>query len=102
MADLPRQSQTQVRFRGRQIVVIGLIGAAIGLAAALLLRRLAASTTAQITPSAQFWLLVLLSGFGLLAGLSIEAVRQLQVASPEPEYHQYHRHKRGRGEEPPV
>jgi hypothetical protein len=77
----------QRRFRGRQILAVGLIGAALGLALALLLRRIVARTPAQMPPSAQFWLLVLLPGFGLVAGMAIEAVRQLQVASPEPEYH---------------
>jgi hypothetical protein len=74
-------------FRGRQILSVGLIGAALGLAMALLLRRIVARTPAQMSPSALFWLLVLLPGFGLVAGMAIEAVRQLQVASPEPEYH---------------
>jgi hypothetical protein len=77
----------QRRFRGRQILVVGLIGAALGLAMALFLRRIVARTPAQMSPSALFWLLVLLPGFGLVAGMAIEAVRQLQVASPEPEYH---------------
>jgi hypothetical protein len=78
---------------------VGLIGAAIGLGAAQLLRRLVASTPAQITPSAQSWLLVLLSGFGLLAGLSIEAVRQLQMTSPDPAY-RGHGSRSGRRDRP--
>jgi hypothetical protein len=54
---------------------------------ALLLRRIVARTPPRLSPTALFWLLVLLPGFGLVAGMAIEAVRQLQVASPEPEYH---------------
>jgi hypothetical protein len=84
---MPPLSPPQRRFRGRQILAVGLIGAGLGLAMALLLRRIVARTPAQISPSALFWLLVLLPGFGLVAGMAIEAVRQLQVASPEPEYH---------------
>jgi hypothetical protein len=74
-------------FQGRQILVVGLIGAALGLGLALVLRRIVARTPARISEVALFWLLVLLAGFGLVAGMAIEAVRQLQVSSPEPEYH---------------
>ena len=75
------------RFRGRQILLVGLIGAALGLGLALVLRRIVARTPAQISDLALFWLLVLLVGFGLVAGMAIESVRQLQVTCPEPEYH---------------
>jgi hypothetical protein len=67
--------------------MVGLIGAALGLGLALVLRRIVARTPAQISDLALFWLLVLLASFGLVAGMAIEAVRQLQVSSPEPEYH---------------
>jgi hypothetical protein len=87
MPSAPAQPPPPARFRGRQIVAVGLIGAGLGLAMALLLRRIVARTPAQMTATALFWLLVLLPGFGLLAGMAIESVRQLQVASPEPEYH---------------
>jgi hypothetical protein len=87
MPGTPPQPLAPARFRGRQILAVGLIGAGLGLAMALLLRRIVARTPAQLSPTALFWLLVLLPGFGLVAGMAIEAVRQLQVASPEPEYH---------------
>ena len=88
MGSSPERSPTaSPRFRGRQILAVGLVGAGLGLGLALMLRRIAARTPAQISATAQFWLLVLLAGFGLVAGMAIEAVRQLQVASPEPEYH---------------
>ncbi len=100
MAAAPPQPPEPARFRGRQILGVGLIGAGLGLAMALLLRRIVARTPAQMSPTALFWLLVLLPGFGLVAGMAIEAVRQLQVASPEPEYHPRH-HRRGGGQHPP-
>jgi hypothetical protein len=83
----PSEPPLPRRFRGRQILLVGLIGAALGLGLALVLRRIVARTPAQISEVALFWLLVLLAGFGLVAGMAIEAVRQLQVSSPEPEYH---------------
>jgi hypothetical protein len=92
--------QPQTRFRGRQILAVGLIGAALGLAFALFLRRIVARTPAQMSAAALFWLLVLLPAFGLIAGMAIEAVRQLQVASPEPEYHPRHL-RRGGEQDPP-
>ncbi|QVL53295.1 MAG: hypothetical protein KFB97_02500 [Cyanobium sp. M30B3] len=94
-AQPPPQPPARARFRGRKILEVGLIGAALGLGFALLLRRIVARTPAQISATALFWLLVLLPGFGLLAGMAIEAVRQLQVASPEPEYHPRHHHSPG-------
>jgi hypothetical protein len=78
------------RFRGGRILVVGLVGSALGLVGVLLLQRIVDRTPAEMTASAQFWLRVLLPGFGLLAGMAIEAVRQLQVASPEAEYHRRH------------
>ncbi|MFM7453635.1 MAG: hypothetical protein ACKO1V_06680 [Cyanobium sp.] len=101
MAAQPPKPVSQARFRGRRILEVGLIGAALGLGLALVLRRIVARTPAQISATALFWLLVLLPGFGLVAGMAIEAVRQLQVASPEPEYHPRHQHSRGRGDKPP-
>ena len=39
---------------------------------------------------------VLVSGFGLVAGMAVEAVRQLQLSNPDPEY-QRGRRSGGRG-----
>jgi hypothetical protein len=72
------------------MLVVGLVGLALGLVGVLLLQRIVDRTPAEMSASAQFWLRVLLPGFGLLAGMAIEAVRQLQMASPEPEYHRRH------------
>ena len=83
----PPLPPAQRRFCGSKILAVGLITAALGLACALFLRRIVARTPAQLSPTALFWLLVLLPAFGLVAGMAVEAVRQLQVASPEPEYH---------------
>ena len=87
MPPRPPLPAVQRRFRGRQILAVGLVCAALGLAGALLMGRIVARTPVRLTPTALFWLLVLLPGFGLVAGMAVEAVRQLQVASPEPEYH---------------
>ena len=86
----PPEPRPQPRFRGGRMLVVGLVGLALGLVGVLLLQRIVDRTPAEMSASAQFWLRVLLPGFGLLAGMAIEAVRQLQMASPEPEYHRRH------------
>ena len=78
---------------GRRVVCAGMITGLGGLAIAQFLRAIAANTPVRITPQALFWSTVVLGGFGVVAGMAVEAVRQLQESNPEPEYHRHH----GRG-----
>lgn len=81
------------RLRGRAVVRTGLLGAGVGLTVALLLRAVIRQSTVELSGPSQFWLLVLLVGGCATAGLALEAVRQLQLGTPDPAY----RHRRGRG-----
>lgn len=72
---------------GRRVVAAGLAGGAMALAIALFLRTIVATTTARLSPEALFWSTVLLGGFGMVAGMAVAAVRQLQLSNPDPEYH---------------
>jgi ABC-type hemin transport system substrate-binding protein len=69
------------------VVASGLVGGAAGLAIALFLRTVVAHTPARISEHTLFWDTVLVSGFGLVAGMAVEAVGQLQRNNPDPEYH---------------
>jgi hypothetical protein len=70
---------------GRQVVVAGLVAAVGGLVVAMVLRALIATTPARPSEYSLFWGTVLLGVSGLIAGLAVEAVRQLQSRSPDPE-----------------
>ena len=71
---------------GRQVLVAGLVAAVGGLAVAMVVRALIATTPARPSEYSLFWGTVLLGVSGLIAGLAVEAVRQLQSRSPDPEY----------------
>jgi hypothetical protein len=81
---------------GRRIVVAGLIGGLIFLAISQFLAALIATTTVRVSTYTLFWSHVLMGSFGLMAGLAVEAVRQLQAANPDPAYHRRGRSS-GRG-----
>ena len=68
------------------MVAAGLLAAATALALAFFLRALIASTPARVSHTSLFWGTVLMGVSGLIAGMGVEAVRQLQRSSPEPEY----------------
>ena len=68
------------------MVVAGLVAAVGGLAVAMVVRALIATTPARPSEYSLFWGTVLLGVSGLIAGLAVEAVRQLQSRSPDPEY----------------
>jgi hypothetical protein len=70
------------------VVLAGLVSGAIFLALSFLLTGIIASSTVRLSDTALFWTRVLLGGFGLVAGLAVEAVRQLQEANPDPAYRQ--------------
>jgi len=72
---------------GRRVLFAGMITGLGGLAIALFLRSIVANTPLRITPAALFWSTVVLAVSGALAGMAVEAVRQLQESNPEPEYH---------------
>jgi hypothetical protein len=67
------------------VVVAGLVAAVGGLVVAMVLRALIATTPARPSEYSLFWGTVLLGVSGLIAGLAVEAVRQLQSRSPDPE-----------------
>ncbi len=71
-----------------------LMGGIGGLILAALLLMVIQNTPVQLPPNRMFWQLLLLGVGGGLAGLAIEAIRELQQASPESEYH--HRQRLGR------
>lgn len=82
---------------GRQVVVAGLVAAVGGLAVALVLRALIATTPTRLSEESRFWGTVLLGASGLAAGMAVEAVRQLQAANPEPDYRARGGGRAGRG-----
>jgi hypothetical protein len=78
---------------GGRILVAGLIAGLVLLALCHFLLAMVATTTVRMSPHTVFWSPVLLGAFGLLAGMGLEAVRQLRAANPDPEYHR-HRSRR--------
>ena len=81
---------------GGRVVASGLVTGAAGLAIAQFLRTVVAHTPVRLSERTLFWDTVLVSGFGLVAGMAVEAVRQLQLNNPDPEY-QRGRRSGGRG-----
>ncbi|MCP9860755.1 MULTISPECIES: hypothetical protein [unclassified Cyanobium] len=82
---------------GRRVLFAGMITGLAGLAIAHFLRAIVANTPLRITPEALFWSAVVLGGFGVVAGMAVEAVRQLQESNPEPDYHRRHGRRGGPG-----
>lgn len=82
------------RFCGRQVVWAGVICGAGGLMLGLFLRTIVARTPTQLPSYALFWLVVVLGSMGALAGMAVEAVRQLQTSNPDPQYHSFRQHQR--------
>jgi hypothetical protein len=72
---------------GRRVLGAGLVIGAITLAIALFLRALIANTPARVTEDTLFRVTVLAGVSGLLAGMAVEAVRQLRDRHPDPAYH---------------
>ena len=71
----------------------GFIGAGIGLVLAFFLETFIRNTPADLSKNRLIYLYGVVVASSALFGSSIESMRQLQEASPEPEYH--HK-KRGR------
>jgi hypothetical protein len=71
---------------GRRVVLAGLVSGGAGLAIALFLRAVVANTTLRLTSRELFWSTVLMGGFGVVAGMALAAVNQLQRNNPDPEY----------------
>jgi hypothetical protein len=80
---------------GGRIVIAGLIGGLIVLALCHVLLAVVATTTVRLSPHTLVWSRVLLGSFGLVAGMALEAVRQLVAANPDPEYHRSRRRHDG-------
>lgn len=90
---------TQPGFSGRQVVWAGVICGCGGLMLGLFLRTIAARTPTQLPSYALYWLVVVLGAMGTLAGMAVEAVRQLQTSNPDPQYHPFQQHQRRLAEE---
>lgn len=73
--------------RGRQVLLAALIGGALGAAVALMLHAVVINTPAQVSPRTYAIFFVIFCAFGAVAGLTLEAVRQLQERNPDPAYH---------------
>jgi hypothetical protein len=71
---------------GRRVVGAGLLIGMICLAIALFLRTLVVNTPARVSDTALFWGPVLATASGVMAGMAVEAVRQLRDRHPDPEY----------------
>jgi hypothetical protein len=76
---------------GGRILVAGLIAGLVLLAVCHFLLAMIATTTVRLSPHTVFWSPVLLGAFGLVAGMGLEAVRQLGEANPDPDYHRRRR-----------
>ena len=85
----PPPGQPSRPLRGGRIVAAGLIAGTGGLAIALFLRAIVANTPVRVSSYTLFWSTVLVGGFGVVAGMAVESVRQLQQSSSEPEYHRH-------------
>jgi hypothetical protein len=71
---------------GRRVMLAGLVSGGAGLAIALFLRAIVANTTLRLTSRELFWGTVLMGSFGVVAGMALAAVHQLQRHNPDPEY----------------
>jgi hypothetical protein len=71
---------------GRRVMLAGLVSGGAGLAIALFLRAIVANTTLRLTSRELFWSTVLMGSFGVVAGMALAAVHQLQRHNPDPEY----------------
>lgn len=80
-------------FNGFKVLWSAFIGAGIGLVLALFLETFIRNTPADLSKNRLIYLYGVVVASSALFGSSIESMRQLQEASPEPEYH--HK-KRGR------
>ncbi|MFN7677845.1 MAG: hypothetical protein ACK5QW_04515 [Cyanobacteriota bacterium] len=79
---------------GRRVVGSGLVVGLVGLAIAFFLRAVVANTPVRVNDYTLFWSTVLAGAFGLVAGMAVEAVRQLQRTNPDPEYRRGGRSRR--------
>jgi hypothetical protein len=82
-----RASTAPPRFRGSQVLWAGLVCGTGGLTVGLFLRTIVARTPTRLPSYALFWLVLVLGVMGTLAGMAVEAVRQLQSSNPDPAYH---------------
>jgi hypothetical protein len=71
---------------GRRVLGSGFVVGAICLGIALFLRALIANTPTRVSETKLFWATLLAGASGLLAGMAVEAVRQLRDHNPDPDY----------------
>jgi hypothetical protein len=71
---------------GRRVLGAGFLVGGICLAIALFLRALIANTPTRVTDTKLFWGTLLAGASGVLAGVAVEAVRQLRDHNPDPDY----------------
>ncbi len=86
-------------FRGSQVLWAGFVCGAAGLTVGLFLRTIVARTPTRLPGYALFWLALVLGVTGTLAGMAVEAVRQLQSSNPDPAYHARQQRQRLMAEE---
>ncbi|MFM7360722.1 MAG: hypothetical protein ACKO25_02635 [Cyanobium sp.] len=79
---------------------VGLVGGAGGLTVGLFLRTIVARTPTQLPGYALFWLTLVLAVMGTVAGMAVEAVRQLQSGNPDPAYRHGRRPSPGKQQPP--
>ena len=84
----PKPVAPPQRLDGRREVMTTFLGMGIGLLIGLFLTRIVANTPLILPARRFFWLLLISAGNGALVGLVIESMRQLQMSSPDPAYHQ--------------
>jgi hypothetical protein len=77
--------------RPRRILAAGLVGAVLGALLALMLHAVVTHTPVEVSARTFALYFTIFSAFGAVAGLTLEAVRQLQVRNPDPAYHRYPR-----------
>ena len=81
----------QAPMRPRRILVAGVVGAVLGASLALMLHAVVTHTPVEVSPRTFALYFTIFSAFGAVSGLTLEAVRQLQVRNPDPAYHRYPR-----------
>lgn len=81
-------------FNGFKVLWSAFIGAGIGLVLAFFLETFIRHTPADLSNNRLTYLYGVMVASAALFGSSIESMRQLQEASPEPEYHHKQRRRR--------
>jgi xanthosine utilization system XapX-like protein len=73
-----------------------LLGLGLGLLIAFFFTLLVANSPVTLPARRIFWLYLLSAASGVLVGLAIESIRQLQQSSPDPAYHKARESRKSR------